>query len=142
MQKASPKFESTKIAKHSTESNMRQLTLQSFSYEARRKVLSALADAMARCGCWLLDRQVVSLTQTDFVFEVQHRAVLDLYTSLIGAGLELTRASHIALTDLCSVMKHGSRIGNKARVVHVVLEVSFLEELDLKSVLMPGAALA
>jgi len=82
------------------------------------------------------------LTQTDLVFELNGRATVELYTSLIGAGLELTRASHIALTNLCSLMRHGSRFSKAQRVVHVQLEVSFLEEIDLKSILAPGSALA
>jgi hypothetical protein len=141
METLGPSSENKVIAK-SLSGGVRELKLQTFSYDTRRKVLPALADAMSRCGCWLLDRKVVSLTQTDFVFELQHHSVLELYTSLIATGLELTRASHTALTDLCSLLRHGSRIGGRARVMHVVLEVSFLDEIDLKSVLTPGAALA
>jgi hypothetical protein len=120
----------------------RNLLVQSFSYESRRVILPALAEAMTECGCWLLERKVVSVTQLDYVFELQHRAVLELYTGLIGAGLELTRASHLELTSLCSVLKHDPTAEARRRIVHVKLEVSFLEELDLKSILVPGAGLA
>jgi hypothetical protein len=120
----------------------RNLVLQSFSYEGRRVILPALAEAMTQCGCWLLERKVVSVTQLDYIFELQQRAVLELYTGLIGAGLELTRASHLELTSLCSVLTHDISAAARRRIVHVQLEVSFLEELDLKSILVPGAALA
>jgi hypothetical protein len=118
------------------------LHLQTFTYESRKAILPALSDAMNHCGCWLLDRKVVSLSQTDFVFEIQQRSILELYSSLIGAGLELTRGSHLALTNLCALLKHGSRVSSRQRVVHVELEVSFLEDVDLKSILTPGAASA
>jgi hypothetical protein len=123
-------------------SDVRNLVLQSFTYEGRRVILPALADAMTHCGCWLLERKVVSLTQVDYIFELQQRAVLELYSGLIGAGLELTRASHLELTSLCGLLTHHSTVAARRRIVHVQLEVSFLEELDLKSILAPGAALA
>lgn len=121
---------------------VRSLHLQTFSYESRKIILPALSGAMSRCGCWLLERKVVSLTQTNFIFEVQQRSILDLYTGLIGAGLELTRASHLALTSLCALTRHTSRVAGRPWIIHVQLEVSFLEEIDLQSILMPGAALA
>jgi len=68
--------------------------------------------------------------------------VLDLYSGLIGAGLELTRGSHLELTGLCGLLKHDLTAAARRRIVHVQLEISFLEELDLKSILTPGAALA
>jgi len=120
----------------------RNLLLQSFSYEGRRVILPALADAMTHCGGWLLERKAVSITQIDFIFEIQQRAMLDLYSALVEAGLELTRGSHLELTSLCAMLRHSSTSAARRRVVHVILEVSFLEELDLKSILAPGAALA
>ncbi len=120
--------------------NTRNLLLQSFSYETRRIILPALSDAMVHSGCWLLERKVVSHSQLDYVFELQQCDVLELYSGLIGVGLELTRASHLELTGLCSLLKHD--LTARRRIVHVQLEVSFLEELDLKSILTPGAALA
>ena len=120
----------------------RNLLLQSFTYEGRRIILPALSDAMAHCGCWLLERKVVSLTQLEYIFEVQQRAVLELYSGLIGVGLELTRGSHLELSSLCALLTHDLTAAARRRIVHVQLEVSFLEELDLKSILAPGAALA
>ena len=122
--------------------DVRNLVLQSFTYEGRRVILPALSDAMTQCGCWLLERKVVSLSQVDYIFELQQRAVLELYSGLIGAGLELTRASHLDLTGLCSLLTHHPTATARRRIVHVQLEVSFLEELDLKSILSPGAASA
>ena len=120
----------------------RTLALQSFSYEGRRVILPALADAMTHTGCWLLDRKVTSINQVEYIFEVQQRAILDLYTALIGSGLELTRPSHIELTGICTLLQHNPTAAARRRILHIKLEVSFLEELDLKSILMPGAALA
>ncbi len=134
----------TKIAapKHQPPADARSLRLQSFTYEGRRVILPALSDAMTHCGCWLLERNVVSYTQLDYIFELQQISMLDLYSELIGAGLELTRASHLELTTLCGLLAHNHTSTDRRRIVHVHLEVSFLEELDLKSILAPGAGLA
>jgi hypothetical protein len=145
MQTFIPKAPHAPVAKMQPTPGVRMLTLQTYSYESRKPILTALQDAMDRSGCWLLERKVMSHSQTDFVFEVNGRSIVDLYTSLIGAGLELTRASHIEMTNLCSLMKHGamgSRFSKAQRIVNVKLEVSFLEDIDLKSILVPGAALA
>jgi len=127
---------------HQTPVDARTLRLQSFSYEGRRVILPALADAMTHCGCWLLERKVASYTQLDYIFELQQISMLELYSELIGVGLELTRGSHLELTALCGLLAHSFSPADRRRIVHVHLEVSFLEELDLQSVLKPGAGLA
>ncbi len=137
-----PKVPPTNAAKPEQAPGVCNLHLQTFSYESRKAILPALSEAMNHCGCWLLDRKVVSLSQTDFIFEIQQRSILELYSSLIAAGLELTRGSHLALTNLCALLKHGSRVSSRQRVIHVELEVSFLEEVDLQSLINPGAASA
>jgi hypothetical protein len=112
------------------------LALKSFSYEDRREILPALAEAMTECGCWLRDRKTVSLSQMEYSFEVQLRSAFELYSGLIGCGLELTRASHLELTGLCMLRQHNPRPSELGRVVNVRLEVSFLEDLDME----PAAA--
>jgi len=127
---------------HQPPADARSLRLQSFTYEGRRVILPALAEVMTHCGCWLLERKVASLTQLDYIFELQQISMLELYSELIGAGLELTRGSHLELTSLCGLLAHKHSPADRRRIVHVHLELSFLEELDLKSVLSPGVGLA
>ena len=123
-------------------SGANNLSLKSFTYQDRRIILPALADAMNHSGCWVLERKALSLTQMGCRFEIQLRSVLELYSALIAAGLELTRGSHIDLTALCTLRQHNPTPADLGRVVDIRLEISFLEELDLKSFLTPGAALA
>ena len=97
---------------------------------------------MANAGCWILDRKQLSPSELEIHFEIQLRAALELYTGLITVGLELTRASHLDLTGLCTLRKHRPSPASLGGLVHVRLAISFLEELDLQSVLLPGAARA
>ena len=116
--------------------------LQTFTYDDRRAVSSALASALDRSGAWVLERTAPAVEQMRLRLEIQLRSALDLYTGLIGAGLELTRGSHMALTDLCTLARHRRNGREPFRVVEVVLEVSFLDEMEHSLLSMSGAAVA
>ncbi len=78
----------------------------------------------------------------EFVFEVQLQTILELYASLVGIGVELTRAAHSSLTELCTCMQHQSSSANPFQVVTLRLEINFLADVTLHSILMTGADLA
>lgn len=118
------------------------LRLQTFTYDDRRAVSSALASALDRSGAWVLERTAPAVEQMRLRLEIQLRSALDLYTGLIGAGLELTRGTHMALTDLCTLARHRRSGRDPFRVVEVVLEVSFLDEMEHSLLSMAGAAVA
>ena len=115
--------------------------LQTFTYEDRREASLALSRALERSGAWVLERTAVSAEQMRLRLEIQLRSALELYTGLIGAGLELTRGSHLALTDLCTLARYRRRGREPFRVMEVLLEVSFLDELE-HAVRPVGAAAA
>ena len=123
-------------------SGANNLSLKSFTYDDRRLILPAVTDAMNNSGCWVLERKPLSLTTLQITFEIQLRSIIELYGALIAVGLELTRGSHLDLTGLCTLRRHNPSPATLGRVLSIRLEVSFLEELDLKSFLTPGAALA
>jgi hypothetical protein len=118
------------------------LDIATFSYEDRRAIFPAVAEALELCGCWLLDRRQTSLTQVEFHFELQLRSVLDLYAALIAAGLELTRASHEHLTVLWTLRRHEDCPNGLSGVVTVCLLVNFLEDGDPIYGMAIGAASA
>lgn len=104
------------------------LDVKGFSYEDRGVVVPALLQAISGSGCWLLDRQMLTVSQMEILFEMQLRSALGIYSDLIGAGLELTRAGHGSLTGLCTLCKHNPQVMQAGRMVTVRLHVSFLEE--------------
>jgi hypothetical protein len=107
------------------------LNIESFSYEDRRVIYPAVSEALDLCGCWLLSRRQTSLTQVEFHFELQLRWIVDLYASLVAAGLELTRASHHNLTVTCMVRKHQEQPSGLIGVMTALLVVNFLEDVCL-----------
>jgi hypothetical protein len=124
-----------------------QTTLQVFAlaaycYAERPALLPALNSALAQCGGWMLERRATSATAMEFLFEVQLQTMLELYASLVGIGVELTRSAHTSLTELCTCMQHRASTANPFQVVTFRLEINFLADVTLHSILMTGADLA
>ena len=124
----------TNLKKPAGALKMQSLDILSFSYEERTSVLSQLTDSLASCGGWVLDRRTLSPTMSELRIEIQLRSALDLYVGLLSAGVELTRGAHLALTDLCTCRKH-LRAADLGQVVSLRIEISFLEDVTLHSLL-------
>jgi hypothetical protein len=118
---------------------MQPLEIQSFSYEDRYGLLPSLTSALADCGGWILGRKTLSPSMMEIHVEIQLRAILELYASIVSSGLELTRAAHLALTDLCTCRRNLATSAELSQVVTVRLEISFLEDVTVQSLLMIGS---
>lgn len=121
---------------------MQAVDIQSFSYEERQGILATLTTAFVDCGGWILDRKAISASTVEFRIEVQLRSVLDLYAALVSSGLELTRAGHLSLAELCTCRKNLSIAADLGQIVAIRLEISFLEDVTLHSLLMTGSSYA
>jgi hypothetical protein len=77
----------------------------------------------------------------EFRLEIQLQEILELYAAVMGTGVELTRAGHESLTELCTRRRHGHGV-DLAQVVAIRLELSFLDDVTLHSLLASGAGLA
>ncbi len=118
---------------------MQLLDIQGFSYEERQGLLPTLTSALADCGGWLLCRKTLSPSMMEIRLEIQLRSIVDLYASIVSSGLELTRAGHLALTDLCTCRKNLATPADLGQVVTIRLEISFLEDITLHSLLTTGS---
>lgn len=114
---------------------MQSIDLQTFCYEERAAVLPLLTNSFADCGGWVLDRKTLSPTTIQFRIEIQLRAVLDLYAAILATGIELTRPAHLALTDLCTCRKHLHTSAELGQIIALRLEISFLDDVTLHSLL-------
>jgi hypothetical protein len=119
---------------------MTSLDIQGFSYEERAGVLPGLLASLADCGGWVLDRRALSPTMLELKLEIQLRSILDLYGSIVAAGLVLTRTSHLSLTDLCTCYRNLASSADLGQIVTLRLEISFLEEVTLCSLLESGGS--
>jgi hypothetical protein len=114
---------------------MESLDIQGFTYEQRNHLLPDLASAFSNCGGWVIDRKALSANNMEFRVELQLRAALDLYAAIIGAGLELTRSGHESFTELCTRRKHLRVTAELGQTVAIRVEITFLDELTLRSLL-------
>jgi hypothetical protein len=121
---------------------MQSLDIQAFTYEQRHGLLPDLTAAFGDCGGWVLERKTLSPTNMEFRIEIQLRAILDLYAAILSNGVELTRSGHEALTALCTNRKHLRRTPALGQVVAIRLEITFLDDVTLHSLLSSGCGLA
>ena len=121
---------------------MQSLNIQAFTYEQRHRLLASLTTALGNCGGWILERKTLSPTNLEFRLEIQLRAVLDLYAALVATGVELTRSGHVVLTELCTRRKHLPLSAELGQIVAIRLEIAFLDDVTLHSLLTSGSGLA
>lgn len=116
--------------------------LQGYSYDDRQDVLPGLTTAMTKAGGWVLEKRTTSATAVQFRVEIQLRGIVELYAGLMEMGVELTKATHTMLTELCLCRRYAGWTEWSGEVITLNLELSFLEELTLNSLLNTGAAAA
>ena len=116
--------------------------LQGYCYGERGELLPALTTAFTECGGWVLERRTISSTTLEYSFEIQLAGILDLYGSMAALGIELTRSAHAVLTDLCTCRQHITRSVDPCQILTLRLEISFLTDVTLHSLLMTGSSLA
>jgi hypothetical protein len=121
---------------------MESLDIQAFTYEQRHGLLPLLTAAFSNCGGWILERRTLSPSHMEFRVELQLRAVLDLYAAIIATGVELTRSGHETLTELCTRRKHLRVTADLGQIVAIRLEITFLDDVTLHSLLASGSGLA
>jgi hypothetical protein len=121
---------------------MELLDIRAFTYEQRHGLLPGLTAAVGNCGGWLLERRTLSANNMEFRIEIQLRAVLDLYAAIISTGVELSRPGHDSLTELCSRRNHLDITAELGHIVCIRLELSFLDDTTLHSLLASGSSLA
>jgi hypothetical protein len=120
---------------------MQLLDIQGYSYEPSEELLRNLNRILVTSGGWILDRRALSATNYEFTIEVELRSILDLYAGIIAAGIELTRANHLALTDLCTCRLHLLGNSELRQVIGLRLEVAFLTQLTLQNLLATGCTI-
>ncbi len=121
---------------------MQAFDIQSFTYEHRQHILLALTAAFGSSGGWIVDRRTLSATTTEFRVEIQLRSILDLYAAILATGVELTRSGHEIFTELCTRRKHMPASFEMGQIIVLRLEVSFLEDITLHSLLSSNSSVA
>jgi hypothetical protein len=72
-------------------------------------LVQTLTGAILGCGGWVLCRGANDTGTINMLFEFERQACIDIYSVLIGAGLELSRAGHMRFTELCQCTRNHKR---------------------------------
>jgi hypothetical protein len=119
---------------------MHSLDIKGFTYDDRQGHLTRLTHVFADCGGWVVERKTLSPSMSAFGIEIQINSILDLYAALVSSGLELTRAGHLSLTELCTCRRHLRSSADLGQVVALRIEITFLEDVTLHSLLSTTVA--
>ncbi len=108
------------------------LALQCFTYDYRDLVLPDLLHALQRNGAWFCDRSTTPTPNSvELHLEVAPNSVMDIYATLILSNIELTRDTHLALTDCCTCIAQQppSHTAGQPLTLHITLTFLNLRSL-------------
>jgi len=82
------------------------MQMRAVSMEEPGRLVQTLTGAILGCGGWVLSRGASDTGTVTLLFEFERHACVDIYSVLIGAGLELSQNGHIRFTELCMCTRH------------------------------------
>ena len=85
------------------------LQMKAISAEEPGRLVQTLTGAILGCGGWVLCRGANDTGMVNMLFEFERQACVDVYSLLIGAGLELSQSGHIRFTELCQCTRSHQR---------------------------------
>ena len=82
------------------------MQLRAISTEEPSRLVQSLTGAILGCGGWVLSRGADDTGVVNMLFEFERQACIDIYSVLIGAGLELSQSGHVHFTELCQCTRN------------------------------------
>ena len=86
------------------------------------RLVQTLTGAILACGGWVLSRGSSDSGRVHMAFEFERHACEDIYSLLVGAGLNISQGGHYHLTELCQCTRMSNYIFGRD-VVRVDLEI-------------------
>lgn len=96
--------------------------LQAIALEAPDRLLRNLTDAIVSCGGWVLSRSASDTGTVTILFEFERLACVDVYSGLVGVGLELSRTGHLRFTELCQCTRSSGQ-DRESEIASIELEI-------------------
>lgn len=82
------------------------MQMKAVSVEEPSRLVQTLTGAILGCGGWVLSRGANDTGTVTMLFEFERHACVDIYSVLIGAGLELSQNGHLRFTELCQCTRN------------------------------------
>jgi hypothetical protein len=104
------------------------MQMKAISIEEPTRLVQTLTGAILGCGGWVLSRGANDAGSVSMLFEFERQACMDIYSVLIGAGLELSQNGHIRFTELCQCTRsHQKDCGNEIASVELDIQTFPIE---------------
>jgi hypothetical protein len=115
------------------------MQLRAISTEDPSRLVQALTGAILGCGGWVLSRGANDSGTVNMLFEFERQACIDIYSVLIGVGLELSQSGHVHFTELCQCTRnHLLECGTELASVDLEIRTFPIEKICLAPA--PGIA--
>jgi len=98
------------------------MQMKAVSIEEPGRLVQMLTGAILGCGGWVLSRGANDCGTINMLFEFERQACVEIYSVLIGAGLELSQSGHVRFTELCQCTR-SSRQDCGADIASIDLEI-------------------
>ena len=86
------------------------------------RLIQTLTGAILASGGWVLSRGANDAGTINMLFEFERQNCVDIYTTLVAVGLELSQLAHLRLTELCQCTRsHYADCGGE--IVSVDIEI-------------------
>jgi len=85
------------------------MEMKAISTDEPSRLVPMLTGAILGCGGWVLSRGANDTGTVNVLFEFERQACVDMYSVLIGAGLELSQSGHVRFTELCQCTRSHQR---------------------------------
>lgn len=108
--------------------------MRAISTEEPGLLVQRLTGAILGCGGWVLSRGADDEGIINLLFEFERQVCVDVYSMLIGAGLELSQQGHLRFTELCQcTCSHPDECGTEIASVELEIQ-TFANKLHLEDV--------
>lgn len=98
------------------------MQMKAVSNEDPSRLVQTLTGAILGCGGWVLGRGANDTGTVNILFEFERHACVDIYSLMVGAGLELSQSGHLRFTELCQCTR-SNKIDCGSEIASVDLEV-------------------
>ena len=85
------------------------LEMKAVCTEEPCRLVRTLTGAILGCGGWILSRGSTDTGVVNMLFEFERQACVEIYSTLIACGLELSQSGHVRFTELCQCTRSHQR---------------------------------
>ena len=96
--------------------------LEAIALDDPDRLMRSLTGTIVGCGGWILSRATSDSGTIALLFEFERHACMDIYSGLVGAGIELSRNGHLRFTELCQCT-HSGPLDCSAEIASIDLEI-------------------